>query len=196
MRFVLTDSHWILDSLFPGEWEWIRILPRLAAGDGLRSDSIERLFPSPLASDVLVDESTFTQIEDWDELIRPELDEGFHRDREVVEEDLTRSEALSLDDYAEDDPIREELEEAGFPGDLPAMHRILVPHENTDAWYSTLNQARLLMNEEFRIADSDERQLVKTLGPSAINEDRILLIAQYELYSVIQSILVENVMHP
>lgn len=196
MRFVLTETDWVLDSLFPGEWEWIRILPRLAAGEGLRPDSFERLFPSPLASEVLLDESAFTQIEDWDELIRPELDEGFHRDRAIVEEDLNRSESLTLEDYAEDDPVREELEEADFPDDLPAMHRVLVPHEHTEAWYSTLNQARLLMNEEYGIADSDERLLVKTLGPSSVNEDRILLIAQYELYSVIQSILVENVMLP
>ena len=74
------------------------------------------------------------------------------------------------------------------------MRRIVVPHEHTEAWYSTLNQARLLMNEEYDLANASERQLVKTLDPSLVGEDRLLLIAQYELYSVIQSILVENLM--
>ena len=32
------------------------------------------------------------------------------------------------------------------------------------------------------------------MDPSLVGEDRLLLIAQYELYSVIQSILVENLM--
>jgi hypothetical protein len=194
MRFLLSEDYWALDSLFPGEWEWIRILPRLASGEDFLPGSRERLLPSPLAPDVMADESTLSQMEDWDELIRPELAETFAEAREIVEEDLERSEELTIEAYSEDDPIREELAEAGFPGDLPEMRRIVVAHEHTEAWYSTLNQARLLMNEEYDLANAEERQLIRAMDPSLVGEDRLLLIAQYELYSVIQSILVENLM--
>jgi len=194
MRFLLSEDHWALDSLFPGEWEWIRVLPRLASGNDFHASSRDRLYPSPLSPDVLADESTIGQIEDWEELIRPEIAESFTNARTIVESDLARSEALSLDEYPEDDPIREELEAAGFPFELPEMRRVVVPFDHTEAWYSTLNQARLLMNEEYDLATAEDRHLAKTLGPEAVGEDRLLLIAQYELYSVVQSILVENLM--
>ena len=74
------------------------------------------------------------------------------------------------------------------------LRRVIVPFEHTEAWYSTLNQARLLMNEEFDLATAEERHLAKSLGPEIVGSDRLLLIAQYELYSFIQSILVEKVM--
>ena len=50
------------------------------------------------------------------------------------------------------------------------------------------------MNEEYDLANAEERQLIRAMDPSLVGEDRLLLIAQYELYSVIQSILVENLM--
>jgi hypothetical protein len=199
MRFILSEDHWVLDSLFPGEWEWIRMLPGLAAGEGFSRSSCERLFPSPLAPEVLADVGTISQMEDWDELVRPELEELFASARAVVEGDLSRCQtyAIGADDDADDDeedPFREELEELGLPVELPELRRVIVPFEHTEAWYSTLNQARLLMNEEFDLATAEERHLAKTLGPEIVGSDRLLLIAQYELYSFIQSILVEKVM--
>lgn len=194
MRFLLSEDYWALDSLFPGEWEWLRTLPQIAAGVDFPPRVRERLYPSPLAPDVLADESTLGQMEDWDELIRPELETGFARDRQIVELDLESSEVLTPETFADDDPIHLELAEAGFPESLPEMRRVVVPHDHTDAWYSTLNQARLLLNEVHRLAEPEERHLAKSLGAMAVGEERLLLIAQYELYSVVQSILVENLM--
>lgn len=194
MRFLLSEDHWALDSLFPGEWEWLSSLPRIAAGVDYPAKARERLYPSPLAPDELADENTISQVEDWEELIRPELETGFARDREIVATDLASSEILTPELFADDDPIHEAFAEAGFPDSLPEMRRVVVPHEHTEAWYSTLNQARLLLNEVHRLAESEERHLAKTLGPEAVGEERLLLIAQYELYSVVQSILVENLM--
>ncbi len=194
MRFLLTEHHWVLDSLFPGEWEWLCQLPDIAAGKGMRPEALERLYPSPLAPDVLAEESTLSQTEDWKELIHPEMAESFAAARSIVAADLARSEASRLDDYPEDDPIRQEFEEAGIPAELLEMRRILVPAKNTEAWYSTLNQARLLMNEEYGLATAPERHGKEALTLEGLGEDRLLLIAQYELYSVVQSILVENVM--
>lgn len=194
MRFLLSEHHWALDSLFPGEWEWMRRLPHLAAGEDLGPRALDRLYPSPLASDVLADEGTLAQIEDWDELIRPELAQSFAAARAVVEADLARGETLAPGSFDEDDPLLEEFENAGFPYELPPLHRVLVPYEHTEAWYSTLNQARLLMNEEYQLAASEDRHLAKSLGAEVGGQDRLLLIAQYEMYSVVQSILVDNVM--
>lgn len=202
MRFLLSEEQWALDSLFPGEWEWIRMLPRLASGRDFRPSSRERLFPSPLAPEVLANVGTISQIEDWEELVRPELEEDFASARAVVESDLSSCEVYRFgdadededEDEDEDDPWREELEELGIPVELPELRRVVVPYDHTEAWYSTLNQARLLMNEEYDLAAAEERQIAKALGPEVVGSDRLLLIAQYELYSVVQSILVENVM--
>lgn len=197
MRFLLSEDHWVLDSLFPGEWEWIRMLPRLASGDDFSAEARERLFPSPLAPEVLADVGTIAQMEDWDELIRPELEDSFASARFVVESDISQAQAYQFedgDDDEEEDPFRDELEELGLPLELPELRRVVVPFEHTEAWYSTLNQARLLMNEEYDLAAAEERHLAKSLGPEVVGSDRLLLIAQYEIYSFIQSILVERVM--
>ena len=194
MRFILSADHWVLDSLFPGEWEWIRMLPDLAAGEGFSHSSRERLFPSPLAPEVLADVGTISQMEDWEELVRPELEEVFESARAVVESDLSESETYLFTEEDDEDLFREELVELGFPVDLQELRRVVVPFEHTEAWYSTLNQARLLMNEEFDLAEAEERHLAKTLGPGVVGSDRLLLIAQYELYSFLQSLLVEKVM--
>ena len=192
MRFVLSEDHWMLDSLFPGEWEWVRDLPRVASGEGFREDSRERLLPSPLAPDEMADEHSLGQLEDWDDLVRPELSALFAEARALVELDLSRS--VEIPGGEEDEDLRDRLEASGFLFDLPPMRRVVVPIDHTEAWYSTLNQARLLMNEEYALADPDERELAKQLGAEALGEGRLMLLAQYELYSVVQSILVENVM--
>lgn len=195
MRFLLSEEQWALDSLFPGEWEWIRMLPRLASGRDFRPSSRERLFPSPLAPEVLANVGTISQMEDWEELVRPELEEDFASARAVVESDLSRCEVYQFGDADEEEDEGDPwLDELGIPAELPDLRRVVVPYDHTEAWYSTLNQARLLMNEEYDLAAAEERQIAKALGPEVVGSDRLLLIAQYELYSVVQSILVENVM--
>ncbi len=194
MRFILSEVLWVLDALSPSEWQLIRELPDIASGRTCHPTAKERLYPSPLSEEVIADESTLTQVEDWDELIRPELEEAFAQARFVVEEDLKNCRILSVEDFFHGDAFPDEEETAGFAFDFPELYRIEVPHEHTEFWYSTLNQARLLMNEEYAIAGSEERFIEMTPGMPGYNEERMLLIAQYELFSVVQSILVENVM--
>jgi len=194
MRFLLLDDFWVLDSLYPTEWEWIRELPRLASGRDFSPSSRERLFPPPLPGETLADEGTLSLLEDWDELIRPELLGTFAEARRLVEEDLARGERIPEEEDDDSGEFEAEMEEAGFPPGFQDLYRVAVPHEHSEAWYSTLNQARLLLNEEYDLASSEDRYLAKTLGPEAVGEAKLLLIARYELYSVIQSILVENLM--
>lgn len=194
MRFILSDDLWVLDALSPSEWQLIRELPEVASGRHYHPAAKDRLYPSPLAEEVIADESTLTQVEDWDELIRPELEEAFAQARFTVEEDLKKCRILSIEDFFNGDSASDEEGAAEFEFDFPELYRIEVPLEHTEFWYSTLNQARLLMNEEYDIAGAEERFVAMSPGMPGYNEERMLLIAQYELFSVVQSILVENVM--
>lgn len=195
MRFILSEHLWVLDALSPAEWHLISALPDVASGRHFSQRSRDRLFPSPISDDVIADENTLTQIEDWDELIRPELEEAFSLARVIVAGDLKQARSLSLGDIFAEGSYLEEMEATGFAMESDKVYRVEVPLDHTEPWYSTLNQARLLMNEEYDIADSDERVIAKTVGMKGLNEDRMLLVAQYELYSVLQSILVENIMN-
>ncbi|MEX2580325.1 MAG: hypothetical protein WD342_14800 [Verrucomicrobiales bacterium] len=188
MRFILTDEQWVLDALSSSEWHLVCELPRTAAGEGFSERTKERLFPSPLSEDTLADDDTLSQIEDWDRFVRPDLDEGFKEVRELVRNDLNRVETFPADTLLDPGQI-----EPGH-GDLLELRRLEVPIEHTEAWYSVLNQARLLMNEEHDLAEEEDRLMIQLEGPDAVDQDRLLVLAQYEMYSVIQSILVENVM--
>jgi Domain of unknown function (DUF2017) len=189
MRFFLTEEEWVMDALNPAEWHFLQVLPDTAAGKSGPSRLRERLTPSPLSDDSLAGEDTLELSEDWKELIIPELEEGFREARAVVQRDLDQVEVLSLSEWMED------LEEDSTP-DLPLeMRRVRVPLEHTEAWYSALNEARLLLHEEHGIAGMSDR-LETTARDEPLPDDLLLLLAQYELYSVVQSILVENVMTP
>jgi len=194
MRFVLSDELWVLDALSPSEWQLLRELPDIASGRTCHPTARERLYPSPFAEEVIADESTLTQVEDWEELIRPELEESFAHARFTVERDLKNCRLLSIEDFFDGGSYSDEEATAEFEFDFPELYRIEVPLDHTEFWYSTLNQARLLMNEEYDIAGAEERFLAMSPGMPGYNEERMLLIAQYELFSVVQSILVENVM--
>ncbi len=188
MRFLLTDEYWMLDALSPAEWHLVAELPSSAAGDAYSAKTRERLFPSPVSPEVLADEEILEQVEDWENFVQPDLADLFQDARKVVEKDIEGVETISPAELFEGDSVPE------FLGELPELRRVRVPIENTEAWYSALNQARLLMNEEHDLAESEERLLARMEEAETIDEDRFLLIAQYELYSAVQVMLVENVM--
>ena len=65
-----------------------------------------------------------------------------------------------------------------------------------EAWYSALNQARLLMNEVHDLADAMERfrwpeDAEDGGGDRPFDGAQVLLMAQYEFYTALQSILIE-----
>lgn len=187
MRFILAEDSWVLDALSPTEWQLISEIPLMASGVHFTEKTRERLFPSPLANDALADENTITQLEDWDELIKPDLMEAFEASRDSVQSDLEKVETIPVESI-----IPPEETELNFP--INEFYRLEVKIENTELWYSALNQARILMNEEYDLAATEDRLLIQMEGPDAVDENRLLLLAQYEIYSVIQNILVENVM--
>lgn len=189
MRFFLTEEEWVMDALNPAEWHFLQVLPDTAAGKLGPSHLRERLTPSPLSDDSLAGEDTLELNKDWKEFIVPELEEGFREARAVVQGDLDQVEILPLSEWIED--LAED-----FDPELPQeLRRVRVPLEHTEAWYSALNEARLLLNEEHGIAGMSDR-LESAGRDEPLPDDLLLLLAQYELYSVVQSILVENVMTP
>ncbi len=192
MRFVLSEDFWVLDALNPVEWHFICELPAAAGGKGLSSDDRDaRLYPSPVAEESADEPGVDEQLEDWRELIQPEIEELFQENRDKVVQDI---DAGSPVDAAElfDPETLEEMEEAGV--DSTEYRRVMVPIDHTDSWYGTLNQARILMNEAHDISESMDRFAVLMGGEEEIDPDRAMMLAQYEMYSAIQSILVENVM--
>lgn len=193
MRFLLQSDSWILDVLTPTEWELIAELPSIAAGETFSEKTRNRLFPSPISPEVLVDEEMATQAEDWDEYVRPDLEDSFSQDRDTVDRDLLEAELVAPTEFLSPEQIAE------WNGEFPQLRRLTVPKEHTDSWYSALNQARILMNEEYQVAESEDRLLLYSESPgdpAELDQERILLLAQYELFSVIQVMLVDRVMSP
>ncbi|MDA8908649.1 MAG: hypothetical protein P1U81_07510 [Verrucomicrobiales bacterium] len=188
MRFQLTEDYWALDALSPAEWHLVAELPGTAAGENFSEETRARLYPSPLSPDSLADEETLSSIDDWNEFVQPEIESTFRNAREIVEKDLEKVEFVSMEEFFS--PEQYELIKA----DLPELRRVTIRLENTEAWYSTLNQARLLMNEEYDLASSEERLMLRLEHQENIDQERLLIFAQYELYSAVQGMLVENVM--
>jgi hypothetical protein len=193
MRFQLQSDSWTLDVLTPTEWDLITELPALAAGETVSEKTRDRLFPSPISPEVLVDEDMATQAEDWDEFVRPDLEDSFSQDRDVVAESLQKVELVDVTEFLSPEQIEE------WSGEFPQLRRVTVPKEHTDSWYSALNQARILMNEEYEVAESEDRLLLYAGSPgdpADLDQDRIMMLAQYELFSAIQVMLVDRVMAP
>lgn len=177
MRFVIKDGIWAVEDLSAFEWQFLENLPRLAAGVGFDRNCLKRLKPDPLDIPAGLRHQEEGFLEDWREFVEPELDLAFQEARDRVEADVEAARKI-----------------AG--PELP--DRLEVPAEATDLWYSALNQARLLMNEAWDIADSTDRYRLFTAAVEGekIDEEILLRLAQYEFYSAIQSILVENLMQP
>ena len=188
MRFQLTDDYWALDALSPAEWHLVAELPGTAAGKEFSEETRARLYPSPLSPDALADEETLESVEDWNEFVQPEIESTFQEAREVVEKDLAEVELVSMEEFFSPEQY-ESIKE-----DLPDLRRVKIAMENTEAWYSTLNQARLLMNEEFDLASSEERMMLRLEQQEHVDPERLLIFTQYELYSAVQGMLVEHVM--
>jgi len=191
MRFLLTEECWVLDALNAAEWHFICELPEIASGKGLSEGITERLYPSPLADDELVDENSFTHLDDWNDFVKPDLEEGFQTSRKTVEEDLKRVTRIEIEEEVDEEDEDTDLP-VHFEGDL---RRLVVQIDHTEDWYSTLNQARLLLNEDHNLAEDQERLMMMMGMESDLPPEKALVMAQYEMYSAIQSILVENVMN-
>jgi hypothetical protein len=182
MKLLLTEKSWILDDLNPIEWRFLSQLPDLAAGKELPEKFLRRLKPNPLGESGARDLKDFEFIDDWSEFVEPDLDQFFVDARTRVANDLEAAASGGIPDP-----------EALGDG-LPT--RIEIPNEHSEQWYNAINQARLLMNEAHQLAEASERFEFQNFDESEEGAQRFILMAQYEFYTALQSILIEHRMEP
>jgi hypothetical protein len=167
MRVELEDQAWVLDEI--GEVEWFMLFQLPESADFTRSvKGRHRILP-----DVADDEEVLA---DWKEYVQPELETRFQDEVRVVSADLQRAEELSR------------------KGKNGAIYRLRVPIEHTTTWYSVLNQARLILNEEHEIARTERGLMAGDELPTAIDEEKWLVMVQYRVYGAIQEFLLSYVM--
>lgn len=226
MHAETSKDGWALEAIGELEWMFLERLPGMAAGDDLPPDQKRRLLPDPLAADALPDDEEAGELRsDWDEFVKPELNLAFADARDRVAQDL-KSVVASTSDFLSDQ-LEGDLEDgdddgggigsgSGVPSDPDEVRfRLEVPGEHSEMWYSALNQARLLMNEVYDLANSERslfEQMMKreaaALEDEAVDESEsaaevaapdgmlLMLLAQYQFYGLIQNFLVERIMEP
>lgn len=156
-------------------------LLRQATEDASMTDCLEgrsRLCPSPVAAKDEVREGEF--LEDWTEFVAGELETQFAEDVGTLLTDL---------DAMESHPVEDE------PGE--SRHRLTVPLDHGMAWFSTLNQARLMLDQRYRLHPNGQEfdphppeEQIPGIDPS----ERFTVYMRYEFYAVLQEWLVKEVL--
>jgi hypothetical protein len=117
-----------------------------------------RLYPDPTAG---AGEEQLRR--DWKEHVRPELERLFSTSRDIVARDL---EGLGPNGHGT---------------------KVVIPTNHIDAWLNALNQARLVIVEENRFAESDLDQR----EPPDLATRRGLSLLKIHFYAHLQELLVE-----
>jgi hypothetical protein len=176
-------------SLKPGSSEWQisemddvhLMLLRQAGDDASMTDCEEgrsRLFPSPVAKKEELPEGEF--LEDWAEYVTEELDTQFAEDVGILLDDLDAAERQK---------------------DVDSEHAtyflLKVPVEHGDAWFSALNQARLMLDIKFKLhpegREFEPEESAEVLGEVNLHE-RLSAYMRYEFYAFVQEWLVRHVL--
>lgn len=155
---------------------------RLAADDASMNDcpgGRERLYPPPVSQDDLEEEDEL--VEDWKEFVTAELEIKFVSDVGNFLSDLDEARA-----------VRRISDEA-----RPKQYRLDIPLEHGMAWFSTLNQARLLLDLKFKLHAPPDDPATSTIQEQLSENDdavRLLVLMRYEFYAWIQEWLVRHVL--
>jgi hypothetical protein len=157
-------------------------LIRQAAEDASISDSPEaraRLFPSPVPKKDQLREGEF--LEDWSDFVTDDLETQFASDVGIVLADL---------DTAVPQRSTKETGERRL--------RLDVPIEHATPWFSALNQARLMLDQKFKLhpeGDGDFEPVLKEEQGSGLDmHERLEVYMRYEFYAALQEWLVRHVM--
>jgi hypothetical protein len=167
MHGEIRGSEWVLADIGDVEWYMLAHLPE--AADASRSQrGHRRLFPE-------VTDSVHQEVcEDWRQYVQPEIEHQFSHEIQMVCEDMERVEELRKRRGKE---VRRQLR---------------VPLSHAETWYSVLNQARLILNEDHAIAGTEHQLLFGSKQPGEIDEQRWLLLVQYRVYAAIQEFLLSE----
>ncbi len=158
---------------------------RQAVLDASMTDCAEgraRVYPKPVSDKDAAREAEF--VEDWKEFVSDELENQFAGDVGVFMTDI---------DAAED------LRDA--KGGKSPQHRIDVPLDHSWAWYSTLNQARLMLDQKFRLHTPETAELFANEPRQKVSEaeaaahmELVMALERYEFFSAIQGWMVAHVL--
>ncbi len=118
----IEDGSFLIANVEPPLLEIFMAIPGAAEPEGSAA-ATERLFPDPATG-----RDAAGIREEWQEFIRPELQQWFENASATVEADL--------------EPLQE--------GDIMA-----IPVGHIDAWLNTLNQARLVLAARFNVGEGD-----------------------------------------
>jgi hypothetical protein len=157
-------------------------LIRQASEDASIGDSPEgraRLFPSPVAKKEELREGEF--LEDWNDFVTDDLETQFAGDVGVVLADL---------DSAVPQRSTKEMPERRL--------RLDVPLEHAQAWFSALNQARLMLDQKYKLHPEGENEFAPVLreedGSGLDMQERLDVYMRYEFYAALQEWLVRHAM--
>lgn len=156
-------------------------LLRQSADDASMRDDKEgqaRLYPLPVSSKEVMREGEF--LEDWQEYVTEELNTQFASDVGILLDDID-----ALETY--------QSEETGHE----TRYRLSVPVEHGRPWFSTLNQARLLLDQQYILHPYGE-EFEPDASPEFIGDvdpaQRFAAYMRYEFYAVIQEWIVKHVL--
>lgn len=173
MRILLNHDSWELEEM--RDLEWVMLLQLPQAADHRNSEKgRKRLFPEPTPEN---DEKSQELTADWKEFVQPELESQFTRDLELVTKDLGN--------------VEEEEDDEGN-----VEHFLSVPLKHAETWYSVLNQARLIINEEHDVSTTERKLYMGEQTPSELGEKRWLTMIQYRIYGALQEFILTNIMEP
>lgn len=172
---------WRLEHIRPDIFQCIR-----QAADDATSDSEaarERLHPKPVAGDDEIIEAELVQ--DWREIVSPELEHQFATDVGTMMADL--------------DAVREE---EGRDDEGKPLLSLDVPIAHAAAWFSALNQARLMLDQRHGLHTAETQSALERFDadqiadPAEAGRLRLIFIARarYEFFSAIQEWLVRNLL--
>jgi hypothetical protein len=179
MRLSLQKNtgHWRLAEMQEIHLDFLR----MAADDASMGDcpgGRERLFPPPLTGkDELLDEE-FN--DDWKDLIAPELEVQFAGAVGTLLSDLDSLQRVKKTGSA-----------------AVKLYRLDVPLAHGQAWFSALNQARILLDLKYKLHDPKDAPEEPALREESGETDaaaRLLVLMRYEFYAWIQEWLVRNVL--
>ena len=157
-------------------------LLRQAADDASMTDFPEgrqRLFQKPVPEKDVLPEGEF--LEDWNEYVTEEMENQFAEDVGTLLADLDNTD---VHHSAEEEPVEPRF-------------LVKVPMEHASAWFSALNQARLMLDQRFNLhPDGQHLELeLNSEEPGFIPQhERLAAYMRYEFYALIQEWLVRQVM--
>ncbi|MEM7386401.1 MAG: DUF2017 family protein [Verrucomicrobiota bacterium] len=148
------------------------MLRETCSEEKLSSKSLRRLYPDPVKG-MDGDENAESIRSDWKEFIEPDLQ---LENRTALETVMTDLEAVQ----------RFEVEPEDGEEDEDGLYAIQIPPDHLEAWANTLTQARVILTEEYQLAEGIS---LADLEPAV---ERMLASQQCEIYAYLLELIVER----